>query len=128
MNGKGEILGGHREGIGFCLHNLFLNLFLCANTSFVSLCSQSLRHVSNPTILLRQTIAMAAPMSPEMLASLPHDNKGYKAAVATAIAFALATFGIIGRFVARFLCRKRLELNDYFIILAYVCLVPATLA
>lgn len=50
----------------------------------------------------------------------PTEDKSYKVIASTAVAFAIATLSIILRFAARWLCRKRLELNDYLILLAYI--------
>ena len=47
-------------------------------------------------------------------------NKSYKLIITTVVSFVLATIGIVGRFAARWICRKRLELNDYLIALGYV--------
>ena len=43
--------------------------------------------------------------------TLPDDlykDKSYKLVITTVVSFVIATFGLIGRFVARFICRKRL--------------------
>ena len=47
-------------------------------------------------------------------------DHSYKLAVTTAVSLVLATIGILGRFLARIICRKRLESNDYFILAGYV--------
>lgn len=44
----------------------------------------------------------------------------YKLVISTVFSFVFATLGIAGRFVARWICKKNLELNDYFILLGYV--------
>ena len=56
-----------------------------------------------------------------------YEDKSYKLIVTTVVSFVLATFGIIGRFIARAICRKRLELNDYFILLGYLMKIGLTI-
>ncbi|KAI9717115.1 MAG: hypothetical protein M1828_007448 [Chrysothrix sp. TS-e1954] len=48
------------------------------------------------------------------------EDESYKVIISTAVGFALATLAICGRLVSRFLTRKRLEWNDYLILLAYI--------
>lgn len=45
---------------------------------------------------------------------------GWKIVVSTAFSFAIATTGLVLRLASRWLCRKRLEVNDYLIIIAYI--------
>lgn len=58
------------------------------------------------------------------LQGLPPPGAGedttWKIIVSTAFSFAIATIGLILRLASRWLCRKRLELNDYLIIIAYI--------
>ena len=58
-------------------------------------------------------------MMPPPIDGLYADHS-YKLVVTTAVSFVLATIGIVGRYVARVICRKTLELNDYMIFLGYV--------
>lgn len=51
----------------------------------------------------------------------PYENRSYKIVISTAVGFSLATSALILRLFCRWLCHKRLELNDFFIIAAYVC-------
>ena len=48
------------------------------------------------------------------------EDQGYKIILATAFGFAIATVAVLLRLASRWLCRKRLEANDYFILAAYV--------
>ena len=50
----------------------------------------------------------------------PFEENSRKIIVAVAVGFALATIGIVLRLFSRWLCKKRLELNDYLILAAYV--------
>ncbi|KAI9653117.1 MAG: hypothetical protein M1831_006201 [Alyxoria varia] len=62
---------------------------------------------------------MAAAMAGIPMPDDLYADKSYKLIITAVVAFALATLGLAGRFAARTICKKRLELNDYFIILAY---------
>lgn len=50
----------------------------------------------------------------------PYENDSYKVVVSTAVGFGIATAGLVLRLISRRLCRKRLEMNDWLIICAYV--------
>ena len=63
---------------------------------------------------------MAAAMAGMPMPDDLYADKSYKLVVTTVVSLVLATIGLVGRFAARTICKKRLELNDYFIILAYV--------
>ncbi|KAL9082821.1 MAG: hypothetical protein Q9159_006152 [Coniocarpon cinnabarinum] len=49
-----------------------------------------------------------------------YKDKSYKLVITTVVSFVLATTGIVGRFAARLIVRKRLELNDYLILLGFI--------
>lgn len=66
---------------------------------------------------------MAAAMDPSKIDPSWMDASAdisYKIILSTAWGFAIATTGIILRLVSRWLCRKRLETNDYLILAAYI--------
>lgn len=58
-------------------------------------------------------------MAQAMAAAADHENNSWRVIVATAFGFSIATTAIALRLVSRWLCRKRLEANDYLILSAY---------